>query len=72
MGGYDDAYGRWRRDSEGFWRAASDAIEWDRAPRRSSTSHGNQARHGFRGVGSAPVSMRSIATCETVAAHGRR
>ena len=32
MGGYDDAYGHWRRDPEGFWRAASDAIEWDRPP----------------------------------------
>ena len=32
MGGYDDAYGEWRRDPEGFWRAASTAIEWDRGP----------------------------------------
>ena len=32
MGGYDDAYGDWRRDPEGFWRAASEAIEWDRLP----------------------------------------
>ena len=31
MGGYDDAYGEWRQDPEGFWRAASAAIEWDRA-----------------------------------------
>ena len=32
MGGYDEAYGYWRRDPEGFWRAASLAIDWDRAP----------------------------------------
>jgi propionyl-CoA synthetase len=32
MGGYEEAYGHWRRDPEGFWRAASTAIEWDRPP----------------------------------------
>jgi propionyl-CoA synthetase len=32
MGGYEDAYGSWRQDPEGFWRAASSAIEWDRVP----------------------------------------
>ena len=32
MGGYDDVYGRWQRDPEGFWRAASSAIDWDRRP----------------------------------------
>lgn len=32
MGGYEDAYGYWRQDPEGFWRAASSAIEWDRLP----------------------------------------
>jgi propionyl-CoA synthetase len=32
MGGYDDAYGSWQRDPEGFWRTASAAIEWDRRP----------------------------------------
>jgi propionyl-CoA synthetase len=32
MGAYNDAYGRWRRDPEGFWRAASNAIDWDRLP----------------------------------------
>jgi propionyl-CoA synthetase len=32
MGDYDDAYGHWRHDPEGFWRAASNAIDWDRLP----------------------------------------
>jgi propionyl-CoA synthetase len=32
MGGYDDAYGQWREDPEGFWRAASEGIEWYRPP----------------------------------------
>jgi len=32
MSGYDDAYGRWREDPEGFWRVASEAIDWDRPP----------------------------------------
>ena len=32
MGGYDEAYGYWRRDPEGFWRAASLAIDWNRTP----------------------------------------
>jgi propionyl-CoA synthetase len=34
MGGYDDAYGRWWRDPEGFWRVAANAIEWNRLPER--------------------------------------
>jgi propionyl-CoA synthetase len=32
MGGYNDAYGRWCRDPEGFWRTAANAIEWNRPP----------------------------------------
>ena len=32
MGGYDEVYGRWQRDPEGFWRGASSAIDWDRPP----------------------------------------
>jgi propionyl-CoA synthetase len=32
MGGYDEAFEQWRRDPEGFWRAASGAIEWYRPP----------------------------------------
>lgn len=32
MGGYDEVYGNWQRDPEGFWRGASAAIDWDRPP----------------------------------------
>ena len=32
MGGYDRTFGQWREDPEGFWRAASMAIDWDRPP----------------------------------------
>ena len=32
MGGYDYTYQRWQADPEEFWRDASAAIEWDRAP----------------------------------------
>ena len=32
MGTYDQVFGDWQRDPESFWRAASEAIEWDRAP----------------------------------------
>jgi propionyl-CoA synthetase len=32
MGGYDEVYGHWQRDPEGFWRTASSAIDWDRPP----------------------------------------
>jgi len=32
VGGYDYTYQRWQADPEEFWRAASAAIEWDRAP----------------------------------------
>ena len=32
MGGYDEIYAQWRDDPEGFWLAASDAIEWTRPP----------------------------------------
>ena len=32
MGGYDEVYGHWQRDPEGFWRGASSAIDWDRLP----------------------------------------
>src|SRR5919204_551654 len=32
MGGYDEAFEQWRGDPEGFWRAASGAIEWYRPP----------------------------------------
>jgi propionyl-CoA synthetase len=32
MGGYDEAYEQWRNDPDGFWRAASRRIDWDRAP----------------------------------------
>jgi propionyl-CoA synthetase len=32
MGSYDDTYARWQEDPEGFWRGASAAIEWNRAP----------------------------------------
>jgi len=32
MGGYDDTYGLWQRDPEGFWRAASSGIDWARLP----------------------------------------
>ena len=32
MGNYDDTYARWERCPEGFWYAASEAIEWDRWP----------------------------------------
>jgi propionyl-CoA synthetase len=32
VGGYDEVYGRWQRDPEGFWRGASSAIDWDRPP----------------------------------------
>jgi propionyl-CoA synthetase len=32
MGGYDEVYGHWQRDPEGFWRGASSAIDWDRPP----------------------------------------
>ena len=32
MRGYEETYGHWRRDPEGFWRAASEAIDWHRSP----------------------------------------
>jgi propionyl-CoA synthetase len=32
MGGYDESYAHWREDPGGFWKAASEAIEWTRAP----------------------------------------
>ena len=32
MGGYDEAYRYWQLDPEGFWQAASSAIDWDRPP----------------------------------------
>ncbi len=32
MGGYEQTYGRWQRDPEGFWRSASEAIDWDLRP----------------------------------------
>jgi propionyl-CoA synthetase len=32
VGGYDQIYRQWREDPEGFWRAASTAIDWDRPP----------------------------------------
>jgi propionyl-CoA synthetase len=32
MTAYDDTYAQWRKDPQGFWRAASSAIEWDRQP----------------------------------------
>jgi propionyl-CoA synthetase len=32
MGGYDDAFGYWRENPEGFWRTASAEIDWDRRP----------------------------------------
>ncbi len=32
MGGYEQAYGSWQRDPEGFWRAASEGIDWDVRP----------------------------------------
>jgi hypothetical protein len=32
LGHYHDANERWRQDLEGFWRAASHAIECDRLP----------------------------------------
>jgi propionyl-CoA synthetase len=32
MGVYDDTYGSWLRCPEGFWYAASEAIEWERWP----------------------------------------
>ncbi len=32
MGDYDHTYRQWREDPEGFWRAASTEIDWDRTP----------------------------------------
>ena len=32
MATYDDIYRQWEEDPEGFWRAASAAIEWDLTP----------------------------------------
>jgi hypothetical protein len=32
MTAYDDTYAQWRKDPQGFGRAASSAIEWDRQP----------------------------------------
>ncbi len=32
MGRYDETYNRWRNDPEGFWRAASEAIDWEHHP----------------------------------------
>jgi propionyl-CoA synthetase len=32
VGGYDHTYRQWREDPEGFWQAASAAIDWDRPP----------------------------------------
>jgi len=32
VGGYEDTYRQWREDPEGFWRAASTVIDWDRPP----------------------------------------
>jgi propionyl-CoA synthetase len=32
VGGYDHTYRQWLEDPEGFWRAASRAIDWDRPP----------------------------------------
>ena len=27
---YDEVYGRWQRDPEGFWAAAAEDLHWDR------------------------------------------
>ena len=51
MGGYDETYGNWQRDPEGFWRAASAAIEWDRRPEVIIDAAQSQARRGSRVVG---------------------
>ncbi|HJZ62226.1 MAG TPA: propionyl-CoA synthetase [Miltoncostaeaceae bacterium] len=32
MGGYDDVYGRWQRDPEGFWAEIAERITWERPP----------------------------------------
>jgi propionyl-CoA synthetase len=32
MTGYEVAYREWKEDPDTFWRAAGDAIDWDRAP----------------------------------------
>jgi propionyl-CoA synthetase len=32
VGDYDHTFRQWREDPEGFWRAASTAIDWDRPP----------------------------------------
>jgi len=32
VSGYDHTYRQWQQDPEGFWRAASTAIDWDRPP----------------------------------------
>src|SRR5262245_1747283 len=32
MGGYDDVYGRWQRDPEGFWAEIAQRITWERPP----------------------------------------
>jgi propionyl-CoA synthetase len=34
VGGYEETYGRWQADPEGFWRERAEAIEWIREPDR--------------------------------------
>lgn len=72
MGGYEDAYGYWRQDPEGFWRAASSAIEWDRLPESIIDRSHKPSPAWFPGGRLNTCLTRSIATCETAAAGRRR
>ena len=39
--GYQDIYAGWKRDPEGFWMDAAQAISWDEAPKQALFDKGD-------------------------------
>ena len=47
MGGYDESYAQWREDPEGFWKTASEGIEWTREPSAILDRNGEPSARWF-------------------------